>query len=257
MVSCEKIAIPCSAPRTSEPILCKKESLFTNTVRHRQDRWQLKYFWNFHPEPGGNNHPILEISGQILATSHDLTTNGGLVREFPLFQGNLGWWNIIIWPEICFRWVVQPPTRKGIGAQTTTGLKDLSFCHGWRDPKRVVLVYLFPCFFDDQVAEQSNAYHLLKGNEGRKGKVVQIVVENCLQWTRGKKYAEAASCCDSTNFCMRRSKVNAIWNHQHSEKQWIQMSLECHYPSLPNTSWEGVLGMFLGSKYLLTRCLEA
>ena len=27
--------------------------------------------------------------------------------------------------------------------------------------------------------------------------------------------------------------------------------------SLPNTSWEGVLGMFLGSKYLLTRCLEA
>ena len=112
------------APRTSEPILCLRVTAPT------------------HPEPGGNNHPILEI---------------------------------------CFRWVVQPPTRKGIGAQTTTGLRDLSFCHGWRDPKRVVLVYLFPCFFDDQVAEQSNAYHLLKGNEGRKGKVVQIVVENCLQ----------------------------------------------------------------------------
>ena len=30
-------------------------------------------------------------SGQIIATSHDLTPNGGLVREFPLFQGNLGW----------------------------------------------------------------------------------------------------------------------------------------------------------------------
>ena len=28
-------------------------------------------------------------------------------------------------------------------------------------------------------------------------------------------------------------------------------------PSLPNTCSEGVLGMFLGSKYLLTRCLEA
>ena len=41
------------------------------------------------------------FSGQIIATSHDLTPNGGLVREFPLFQGNLGWWNIIIWPE-CF-----------------------------------------------------------------------------------------------------------------------------------------------------------
>ena len=31
------------------------------------------------------------ISGQIIATSHDLTPNGGLVRENPLFQGNLGW----------------------------------------------------------------------------------------------------------------------------------------------------------------------
>ena len=40
------------------------------------------------------------ISGQIIATSHDLTPNGGLVREIPLFQGNLGWWNIIIWPDI-------------------------------------------------------------------------------------------------------------------------------------------------------------
>ena len=30
-------------------------------------------------------------SGQIIATSHDLTLNGGLVRGIPLFQGNLGW----------------------------------------------------------------------------------------------------------------------------------------------------------------------
>ena len=29
-------------------------------------------------------------SGQIIATSHDLTPNGGLVRDIPLFQGNLG-----------------------------------------------------------------------------------------------------------------------------------------------------------------------
>ena len=27
--------------------------------------------------------------------------NGGLIREFPLFQGNLAWWNIIVWPEFC------------------------------------------------------------------------------------------------------------------------------------------------------------
>ena len=31
------------------------------------------------------------LSGQIIATSHDLTSNGGLVREISLFQGNLGW----------------------------------------------------------------------------------------------------------------------------------------------------------------------
>ena len=38
-------------------------------------------------------------SGQISATSHDLTPNGGLVREVPLFQKNLGWCNIVIWPD--------------------------------------------------------------------------------------------------------------------------------------------------------------
>ena len=42
---------------------------------------------------------LVHQSGQIIATSHDLTPNGGLVREIPLFQGNLGWWNIIIWPD--------------------------------------------------------------------------------------------------------------------------------------------------------------
>ena len=31
------------------------------------------------------------ISGQIIATSHDPTPNGGLVREIPVFQGNLAW----------------------------------------------------------------------------------------------------------------------------------------------------------------------
>ncbi len=36
-------------------------------------------------------HLKMDGSGQIIATSHDLTPNGGLVREIPLFQGNLGW----------------------------------------------------------------------------------------------------------------------------------------------------------------------
>ena len=30
------------------------------------------------------------LSGQIIATSNDLTPNGGLAREISLFQGNLG-----------------------------------------------------------------------------------------------------------------------------------------------------------------------
>ena len=42
---------------------------------------------------------VLTDSGQIIATSHDLIPNGGLGRGIPLFQGNLGWWNIIIWPD--------------------------------------------------------------------------------------------------------------------------------------------------------------
>ena len=39
----------------------------------------------------GNVSVRVHVSGQIIATSHDLTSNGGLVREIPLFQGNLGW----------------------------------------------------------------------------------------------------------------------------------------------------------------------
>ena len=35
-----------------------------------------------------------------MATSQDLTPNGGLLREIPLFQANLGWWNIIILPDV-------------------------------------------------------------------------------------------------------------------------------------------------------------
>ena len=31
------------------------------------------------------------ISGQIIATSHDLTPKGSQGREIPLFQGNIGW----------------------------------------------------------------------------------------------------------------------------------------------------------------------
>ena len=32
-----------------------------------------------------------DVSGQIIATSHDLAPNGGLVGKMSLFQENLGW----------------------------------------------------------------------------------------------------------------------------------------------------------------------
>ena len=41
-------------------------------------------------------------SGEIIATSHDLTPNGGgLVREIPLFQGNLGEGEILFYFARC------------------------------------------------------------------------------------------------------------------------------------------------------------
>ena len=67
---------------------------------------ELLGWWEWQVDPGtlGPKGSVCcemcYISGQIIATSHDLTPNGGLVREIPLFQGNLGWWNIIIWPDI-------------------------------------------------------------------------------------------------------------------------------------------------------------
>ena len=47
---------------------------------------------------------MINIFGQIVATSHDLSPNGVLVREIPLFHGNLGWWNII-WPEFVYIYI--------------------------------------------------------------------------------------------------------------------------------------------------------
>ena len=57
------------------------------------------FFWGGLPPLFSEGHPYLTVfigkdlqkSGQIIATSHDLTPNGGLVREIPLFQENPGW----------------------------------------------------------------------------------------------------------------------------------------------------------------------
>ena len=41
-----------------------------------------------------------EFQPETIPTSHDLTPNAGLVREISLFQGNLGWRNIIPFGQI-------------------------------------------------------------------------------------------------------------------------------------------------------------
>ena len=56
--------------------------------------------WLGKPSRGYRGYRVLLGVGQIIVTSHELTPNGGLVGEIPLFQGNLGWWCIIIWPYI-------------------------------------------------------------------------------------------------------------------------------------------------------------
>ena len=56
--------------------------------------------WRLARPKWGGETPDINIFGQSIATSHGLTPNGGLVREISLFQGNLGWWNIKIWPDI-------------------------------------------------------------------------------------------------------------------------------------------------------------
>ena len=80
------------------------KSRWTSSAKCRES-WCLSWaiIWSFiqceEPEPfyGGW---LYDVSGQIIATSHNLTPNRGLLREGPLFQGNLGWWNILIWPDI-------------------------------------------------------------------------------------------------------------------------------------------------------------
>ena len=60
----------------------------------------------------------IHLSDQIIATSHDLTPNGGLVSEIPLFQGNLGWWNIIQFGQIyqIFSYIQKNPFLYPIGS---------------------------------------------------------------------------------------------------------------------------------------------
>ena len=56
-----------------------------NSYWFLMDVWWIKHFLF---------HDLEMLSGQTMATRL-----GDLGKWDPLFQGNLGWWNIIIWPE--------------------------------------------------------------------------------------------------------------------------------------------------------------
>ena len=47
-----------------------------------------------------------------------------------------------------------------------------------------------------------------------------------------------------------------IYTGENKQISPSRKTVKAHFPRHPNTSWEGVLGMFLGSKYLLRRCLD-
>ena len=82
-----------------------------------------------------------------------------------------------------------------------------------------------------------------------------------LNWTIGYRKLQQPTLVEAQ---MGNFPAIFVWNFQkHSLISWRipavgwLLNLICFCPNLPNTSWEGVLSMFWGSKYLLTRCLEA
>ena len=104
MLNMSSIPIPLSSlsfiPTMDSPSFEKTQVVadWLHGVRHGGVSW---FRWPRRGRGGPCEGTRDDVSGQIIATSHDLTPNGGLVREIPLFQGHLGWWNIIIWPDVC------------------------------------------------------------------------------------------------------------------------------------------------------------
>ncbi len=85
--------------------MCLDPKIIPKTVR-RQRGWGSWYSNRFFNNNNSNNNNERYIYIYIWSNYSDLTRpknpNGGeLWRKWdPLFQGNLGWWNIIIWPDI-------------------------------------------------------------------------------------------------------------------------------------------------------------
>ena len=112
-----------AVPRMSSPLFVSPaRSIFWSKWRsiRSSDRWN---FWRFMGQSrccffgsliGRLAFAGCNVSGQIIATSHDLTPNGRLVRGIPLCQGNLGWWNIMILQECVRLKILVLKTKLGV-----------------------------------------------------------------------------------------------------------------------------------------------
>ena len=96
----------------SYPLLGKECSFFQwsqfEVCDHQQQWWYSTALEHWEQSLWTNLHGSLsEILGTYIrelwnhpaSHKHFFSPNGGLVMKISLFQGNLGWWNIIIWPD--------------------------------------------------------------------------------------------------------------------------------------------------------------
>ena len=104
---------------------------------------------NLHRRSPGINELIW--FGQNIATSHDLTPNGGFVREFPLFQENLGWWNIIPFGQI---WSSDERWQRALVRTKQWWVDFHVSCeysqYGWwfRNPANQLRLVVYPIIYD-------------------------------------------------------------------------------------------------------------
>ena len=90
--------------------------------------WGYHYFWK-HPQGVLQHGFCFKWLWSIFCLTRPTSPKRWhFGREIPLFQGNLAWWNIIIWPEWSkFVWSLDAPIHLG-----ETRLDDSN--HAWNSP---------------------------------------------------------------------------------------------------------------------------
>ena len=91
------------------PVTLSKNFQLTSLLLHPTALWDLCFscWWGFLYANGifptvTLGWKYIHVSGQISSRPHmSFHPKWCFSKEIPLFQGNLGWWNIIIWPDFC------------------------------------------------------------------------------------------------------------------------------------------------------------